>query len=68
MKGSPEQPKCGFSAKAAQTLAACGSKFGYVDVDCQSRYPPNFTSIRQMAYFSPIICQWRIESVAVISF
>lgn len=32
MKGSPEQPKCGFSAKAAQTLAACGSKFGYVDV------------------------------------
>ncbi|MFB6421935.1 MAG: Grx4 family monothiol glutaredoxin [Candidatus Malihini olakiniferum] len=32
MKGSPKQPCCGFSAKAAQTLSACGERFAYVDV------------------------------------
>lgn len=32
MKGSPEQPKCGFSAKAVEALSACGAKFGYVDI------------------------------------
>jgi len=32
MKGSPERPQCGFSARASETLAACGAKFGYVDI------------------------------------
>lgn len=32
MKGSPEQPMCGFSARAVQTLSACGVKFAYVDI------------------------------------
>lgn len=32
MKGSPKLPSCGFSAKAAQTLSACGEHFSYVDV------------------------------------
>ncbi|MCB1671218.1 MAG: Grx4 family monothiol glutaredoxin [Gammaproteobacteria bacterium] len=32
MKGSPEQPQCGFSAQASQILMACGKKFAYVDV------------------------------------
>ena len=32
MKGSPEQPLCGFSAQASQILMACGKKFAYVDV------------------------------------
>jgi monothiol glutaredoxin len=32
MKGSPEQPQCGFSARAAQTLQACGVSFAHVDV------------------------------------
>ncbi|MGJ3494714.1 Monothiol glutaredoxin [Piscirickettsia salmonis] len=32
MKGSPQQPQCGFSAQAVQALMACGVKFGYVDV------------------------------------
>jgi len=32
MKGSPDQPKCGFSARAAQALAMCGAKFAYIDV------------------------------------
>ena len=32
MKGSPEQPQCGFSAQASQMLMACGKKFAYVDI------------------------------------
>lgn len=32
MKGSPNAPQCGFSAKAAQVLISCGEKFAYVDI------------------------------------
>ena len=32
MKGSPNAPQCGFSAKASQALMACGEKFAYVDI------------------------------------
>ena len=32
MKGSPEQPQCGFSAQASQMMMACGKKFAYVDI------------------------------------
>lgn len=32
MKGTPERPQCGFSAKVSQTLAACGVKFTSIDV------------------------------------
>lgn len=32
MKGSPEAPQCGFSAKAATALKATGIDFAYVDV------------------------------------
>ena len=32
MKGSPEQPQCGFSARTVQALMACGERFAYVDV------------------------------------
>lgn len=32
MKGTPERPQCGFSAKAVQALNACGAKFASVDV------------------------------------
>lgn len=32
MKGSPEMPQCGFSARAVQLLSACGAEFAYVDV------------------------------------
>lgn len=32
MKGSPEQPQCGFSAQAVQCLMGCGQRFAYVDV------------------------------------
>ena len=32
MKGSPEQPQCGFSAQASQVLMACGERFAYIDI------------------------------------
>jgi monothiol glutaredoxin len=32
MKGSPNQPQCGFSARTTQALMACGERFAYVDI------------------------------------
>lgn|SRR3990167_1122315 len=32
MKGTPENPQCGFSARAVQCLEDCGAVFNYVDV------------------------------------
>lgn len=32
MKGNPNQPQCGFSARTVQALMACGKRFAYVDV------------------------------------
>ena len=32
MKGSPYEPKCGFSAKTIQSQIDCGAEFSYVDI------------------------------------
>lgn len=32
MKGSPNQPQCGFSQRASQVVMACGQRFAYVDI------------------------------------
>ena len=32
MKGSPDQPQCGFSAQVSQVLMACGERFAYTDI------------------------------------
>lgn len=32
MKGSPQMPQCGFSARAVQCLNACEVDFAYVDI------------------------------------
>ena len=32
MKGSPDQPQCGFSSQASQALMSCGEKFAYIDI------------------------------------
>ncbi|QIB65210.1 Grx4 family monothiol glutaredoxin [Kineobactrum salinum] len=43
MKGSPNQPQCGFSAQTVQALMACGERFAYVDIlanpDIRSNLP-----------------------------
>jgi len=32
MKGSPQAPQCGFSARSVQALMACGERFAYVNI------------------------------------
>lgn len=32
MKGTPEHPRCGFSARVVQILSTCGAKFAYVNI------------------------------------
>lgn len=32
MKGTPQAPQCGFSAKTVQALMACGQQFAYVNI------------------------------------
>ena len=43
MKGTPYEPKCGFSAKTVQALIECEAQFCYVDVlennDARSTLP-----------------------------
>ncbi|XBC38882.1 MAG: Grx4 family monothiol glutaredoxin [Buchnera aphidicola (Melaphis rhois)] len=43
MKGSPDSPNCGFSAKAVQALSSCGIRFAFVNVlehpDIRSELP-----------------------------
>jgi|TARA_Y100000389_G_C17145303_1_gene356955 monothiol glutaredoxin len=48
MKGSPYEPKCGFSAKTVQALIDCGAEFSYVDI-------LENQEIRQML---PAISEW----------
>lgn len=32
MKGSPNAPQCGFSARTIEALTACGERFAFVDI------------------------------------
>jgi monothiol glutaredoxin len=32
MKGSPETPQCGFSARTVKAVMDCGERFAFVDV------------------------------------
>jgi len=32
MKGSPDAPQCGFSARTVQCLMDCGERFAFVDI------------------------------------
>lgn len=32
MKGTPQMPQCGFSARAVQCIEACGISFNYVNI------------------------------------
>ena len=41
MKGSPNQPQCGFSARSVQALMECGERFAYVDILSNPEIRPN---------------------------
>lgn len=32
MKGTPQAPQCGFSARSVQSLMACGERFAFVNI------------------------------------
>ncbi|BCE01686.1 Grx4 family monothiol glutaredoxin [Marinicellulosiphila megalodicopiae] len=32
MKGSPNQPMCGFSGRSVQAIMECGQRFAFVDI------------------------------------
>jgi len=32
MKGSPQQPQCGFSSQASQAVMSCGERFAFVNI------------------------------------
>ena len=32
MKGSPQAPQCGFSARTIECMVGCGQRFAYVDI------------------------------------
>lgn len=32
MKGSPQQPQCGFSSKSSQAVMSCGERFAFVNI------------------------------------
>ncbi len=58
MKGTPQFPQCGFSAKAAQMLGACGAKYASYDIlmDPEIRRPQG---ILELADLPPALRQRR---------
>ena len=56
MKGSPYEPKCGFSAKTVQALIDCGAEFSYVDILGESRNKTNFTQYFRLANIPTSLC------------
>ena len=61
MKGSPNQPQCGFSARVVQALAAVGERFAYVDVLSKSRDSRQSSQIRELANLSAAVGRWRAD-------
>jgi len=53
MKGSPNQPQCGFSARASQVLMACGERFAYVDILANPEIRANLPAYGNWPTFPP---------------
>ena len=51
MKGNPNQPQCGFSARATQMLMACGEKFAYVDILSNPEIRANLPKVSEWPTF-----------------
>jgi|SRR5690554_2363063 monothiol glutaredoxin len=51
MKGNPNQPQCGFSARATQILMACGQKFAFVDILSNPDVRANLPAISEWPTF-----------------
>lgn len=61
MKGTPDKPCCGFSARAVQVLKACGTKFAHVNIlensDIRRELPrySNWPTFPQLYYKGELI-------------
>ena len=51
MKGSPDQPQCGFSSQATQVLMACGERFDYIDILANPEIRANLPSVSEWPTF-----------------
>ena len=51
MKGVPEKPECGFSAKATQMLIMCGKPFAFVNVLVEPRIRANLPEVSNWPTF-----------------
>ena len=51
MKGSPDQPQCGFSSQASQALMACGEQFAYIDILANPDIRANLPSVSEWPTF-----------------
>ena len=51
MKGSPDQPQCGFSAQVSQILMACGERFSYIDILANPEIRTNLPTISEWPTF-----------------
>lgn len=51
MKGNPNQPQCGFSARASQMLMSCGQKFAYVDILSNPEIRANLPKVSEWPTF-----------------
>ena len=54
MKGSPYEPKCGFSARTVQALIDCGAEFSYVDILDNQDIRENLPSISDWPTFPQV--------------
>jgi monothiol glutaredoxin len=54
MKGSPYEPKCGFSARTVQALIDCGAEFSYVDILENQDIRTNLPSISDWPTFPQV--------------
>ena len=51
MKGSPDQPQCGFSAQSSQVLMDCGEQFAYIDILANPDIRANLPSVSEWPTF-----------------
>ena len=51
MKGSPDQPQCGFSSQASQVLMACGERFAYIDILANPDIRTNLPAVSEWPTF-----------------
>ena len=57
MKGSPDQPQCGFSAQASQILMACGERFAYIDILVNPDIRANLPSVSEWPTFPQLFIE-----------